>query len=44
MGQPPPEIDAKTNRKLLRRSVSAICAHAGFDSKFLDKEILRILP
>ena len=33
MGTPPPVIDSKTNRKLLRRSVAAVCAHAGYDSK-----------
>ncbi|XP_064637438.1 STAGA complex 65 subunit gamma-like [Lineus longissimus] len=31
-GTPPPEIDDITNRRLLRRSVSAVCAHAGYDT------------
>ncbi|XP_048243759.1 STAGA complex 65 subunit gamma-like isoform X1 [Haliotis cracherodii] len=31
-GQPPPRIDEVTNRKLLRRSVAALCAHVGFDT------------
>ncbi|XP_060083650.1 STAGA complex 65 subunit gamma-like [Ylistrum balloti] len=32
IGEPPPEIDDLACRKLLRRSVSAVCAHTGYDS------------
>ncbi|XP_041359645.1 STAGA complex 65 subunit gamma-like [Gigantopelta aegis] len=32
IGEPPPKIDEVANRKLLRRSVAALFAHAGFDN------------
>ncbi|KAK6172610.1 hypothetical protein SNE40_016230 [Patella caerulea] len=32
IGDPPPVIDEVGNRKLLRRTVATICAHAGFDN------------
>ncbi|XP_069129324.1 STAGA complex 65 subunit gamma-like [Argopecten irradians] len=32
IGEPPPDIDDLACRKLLRRSVSAVCAHTGYDS------------
>ena len=36
IGKAPPELSSATNRKLLKRSVAAICAHSGFDSKFMS--------
>ena len=32
-GEAPPAIDDISCRQLLRKSVAAICAHTGFDSK-----------
>ena len=32
-GEPPPDIDDITCRRLVQRSVAAIFAHLGFDSK-----------
>lgn len=34
IGKAPPEIDSRTSRKLLRKSVAAVCAHAGFDGPY----------
>ena len=33
LGKPPPELDNSSCRRLLRRSVAAILAHAGYESE-----------
>ena len=35
-GKPPPEIDSASCHRLLKRSVAAIFAATGFDSKILQ--------
>ena len=43
IGKPPPEIDNAACRRLLRRSVAGICAHAGVEGKSVRLILLKII-
>lgn len=43
IGETPPVVDEEACRKLLRKSTAALCAHIGFDSKYLTVRVRKVI-
>lgn len=43
IGETPPVVDEEACRKLLRKSTAALCAHIGFDSKYLTVHVCKVI-